>query len=118
MVGGLEGQRCLGRCGHQRRWSPNLAVWPPAQPATSTANLPPPPAPAPTAPGGLLGVPVSLNGSARFPAILDLGANFSILNWPAAELAGVRRGADGAPADSSMQEVGAGAAAGGRGWGG
>ncbi|GLC41545.1 hypothetical protein PLESTB_000703500 [Pleodorina starrii] len=42
--------------------------------------------------GGLLGVPVSLNGSARFPAILDLGANFSILNWPAAELAGVRRG--------------------------
>ncbi|PNW71912.1 hypothetical protein CHLRE_16g668050v5 [Chlamydomonas reinhardtii] len=55
--------------------------------------------------GGLLGVPVSLNGSARFPAILDLGANFSILNWPAAELAGVRRGADGAPADSSMQEV-------------
>ncbi|KAG2498190.1 hypothetical protein HYH03_003944 [Edaphochlamys debaryana] len=41
--------------------------------------------------GGLLGVPVSLNGSARFPAILDLGANFSILNWPAAELAGVSR---------------------------
>ncbi|KXZ54893.1 hypothetical protein GPECTOR_4g965 [Gonium pectorale] len=52
--------------------------------------------------GGLLSVPASLNGSARFPAILDLGANFSILNWPAAELAGVRRGEDGA--DSLVQE--------------
>ncbi|GIL55136.1 hypothetical protein Vafri_10743 [Volvox africanus] len=55
--------------------------------------------------GGLLGVPVSLNGSARFPAILDLGANFSILNWPAAELAGVRRVSEADGSASSVQEV-------------
>ncbi|EFJ46891.1 hypothetical protein VOLCADRAFT_92653 [Volvox carteri f. nagariensis] len=62
--------------------------------------------------GGLLGVPVSLNGSARFPAILDLGANFSILNWPAAELAGVRRGGgeageggSGGSSSSSIEEI-------------
>ncbi|GIM03551.1 hypothetical protein Vretimale_8301 [Volvox reticuliferus] len=55
--------------------------------------------------GGLLGVPVSLNGSARFPAILDLGANFSILNWPAAELAGVRRGSEADGTASGVQEV-------------
>lgn len=52
--------------------------------------------------GGLLAVPVSLNGSPRFPAILDLGANTSILNWRAAELAGVRR--DGAGAEDGREQ--------------
>ncbi|GFR52480.1 hypothetical protein Agub_g15050 [Astrephomene gubernaculifera] len=63
--------------------------------------------------GGLLGVPVSLNGSPRFPAILDLGANFSILNWQAAELAGVRReGSGSSSAGAGGGGKGGGAAAG------
>ncbi len=47
-------------------------------------------------------MPVSLNGSPRFPAILDLGASTSILNWRAAELAGVRR--DGAGTEGGREQ--------------
>lgn len=53
--------------------------------------------------GGLLSLPVSINASERFPAILDLSANFSIINSYAAAAAGYSR--EGAYAADQVEVV-------------
>ena len=62
----------------------------------------PPPAAAAAA-GGLLSLPASINASPPFPAILDLSANFSIINSRAAEAAGYSR--EGAFAADQVETV-------------